>query len=118
MRSMRHVADSEGYGHAIEAAIRISELFGVALLEGDNAIKAALGRAFLTHGKHIGIDIAHDDACPGAAGLGNPESDIAGATSQIEHRKFARAFRRVDCLTRASFHARCRPPDIRSFIKS
>ena len=115
---MRHVADSEGYGHAIEAAIRISELFGVALLEGDNAIKAALGRAFLTHGKHIGIDIAHDDACPGAAGLGNPESDIAGATSQIEHRKFARAFRRVDCLTRASFHARCRPPDIRSFIKS
>jgi len=76
----RHVADTEGYGHAIEAAIRISELFGIALLEGDNAIKAALGRAFLAHGKHIGVDIAHDDARPGTAGLCNPEGDITGAT--------------------------------------
>src|SRR5690242_20545045 len=47
----RHVADAEGYGHAIEAAIRISELFGIALLEGDHAIKTALRCALSAHRK-------------------------------------------------------------------
>ena len=53
------------------------------------------------------------------AGLDHAEGDVAGAAGEIEQREGAgRLFGGLTAVTSASFQARCRPPDIRSFIRS
>ena len=84
-----------------------------------DVVAARLGGALAADREHLGIDVAHRDARARAAGLDDAEGDVAGAAGEIEQRE--RPYRRVGGLTAvtsASFQARCRPPDIRSFIRS
>src|SRR6185437_16577988 len=74
----RHVADAEGDGDAIEAAVGIGEFLGVALLESDDVIAPALGGARAADAEHLGIDVADRDARAGAARVRHAERDIAG----------------------------------------
>src|SRR5690348_8580353 len=77
-----HVADTEGDGHAIEAAVGIGKLFGIAPLEGDAIVEPALERAFGADAQHLGIDVADGDAGAGAARCGDAEGDVAGAAGK------------------------------------
>ena len=92
----RHVADAEGDGDAIEAAVGIGQFFGVALLEGDREIVAALVSPLAADAKHVGIDVADGDAHVRPAGLHHAEGDVAGAAGEIEQGEVPVALRRID----------------------
>ena len=49
------------------------------------------------------------------AALGHAEGDVAGAAGHVED---ALAGARLHPATKRSFHSRCMPPDIESFITS
>src|SRR5262245_25706472 len=66
----RHVANTEGDGDAVEAALGIGQLLRISFVEGDEAIESMLSRAVATDLKHAGIDVADRDPRAGAPGLG------------------------------------------------
>ncbi len=92
----RHVADAEGDGDAIEAAIRVRQLLGIALLEGHSIVVPAPGGAFAADREHLGVDVADGDARAGPAGLDHAERDVAGTAGEIEHGEFLLGARRID----------------------
>ena len=115
----RHVADAEGDGDAIEAPVGIGQLLGIALREADRLVEPAFARAFAADGEHVFIDVADGDTRAGAAGLHHAEGHVAGAAGEIEQREIAAgSCGGCTAVSSASFQARCRPPDIRSFIRS
>ena len=78
--------------------------------------------------EHVGVDVGDGDAGAGAGLLGHPQRHVAGAAGDVEQRErpialFVKTAGTAFCggltaVTSASFQARCRPPDIRSFIRS
>src|SRR5665213_2403119 len=61
-RDARHVANAEGDGDAVEALVRIRQLFGIALLESDGMVEPARLRALAADCQHLRIDVADGDA--------------------------------------------------------
>src|SRR6185437_2484026 len=55
----RNVADAERDRDAIETAVGIGKLFGIALFEDYGALKSARDGPRATHVQHVGVDIAH-----------------------------------------------------------
>ena len=92
----RHVADAEGDGDAIEAAVRVGQLLGIALLEGNRLVVAAFARALAADGEHVGIDVADGDARARAAGFHHAERHVAGAAGEIEQGEGLLSFGRID----------------------
>jgi hypothetical protein len=78
----------------------------------DQAVDAALHRALDADVEHVLVDVGHGDSAPGG---GQAEGDVAGAARHVEDRL---ALARLDRRTKRSFHSRCMPPDIASFITS
>ena len=72
---------------AIEAAVGIMQLLGVALLEGHTIVEPLLDRALGADAEHLGIDVADRDARAGPAGFRHAEGNVAGAAGEIEQRK-------------------------------
>ena len=125
----RHVADAEGDGDGIEAAVRKRQRLGIAFDKRDGVVEPALACALAADLEHVGIDVDDSRAQSGAAGLDRPKGDVAGAAGQVEQRERlraalagrsdeARALGGLTAVTSTSFQARCSPPDIRSFIRS
>src|ERR1700688_3053556 len=80
----RNIADTEGDGDAIEAAVGIGEMLGIALLEGNDAIMPTFGGELGAYRQHLGIDVADGHARARSAGLDHAERYVAGAAGEIE----------------------------------
>ena len=115
---LRHVADAERDGVGVEAAIRKGQRLGIALDETNAVVEMLRGRAVAADLEHIDIDVADGGAKAGARRLRGAKSDIAGAAGDVEQRERRVVFGGLSVVTMMSFQARCRPADIRSFIRS
>ena len=91
----RHVADAEGDGDAVEALVGVGQFLGIALLEGDGVVEAALDGALGADRQHLGIDVADGDAGVRPAGLRDAEGDVAGAAGEVEQRERPVPLRRI-----------------------
>ena len=80
----RHVADAERDRHGIEALVGKRQRLGIALLELDRVVAAALGDALAADRQHLVVDVADGRPRAGAAGFDDPQRDVAGAAGQIE----------------------------------
>ena len=90
---------------------------GIGLDELD--VAAGLRGALAADREHLGVDVGDGDVRARAARVGDAEGDVAGAAGEVEHARTAvRSCGGLTAVTSASFQARCRPPDIRSFIRS
>src|SRR5262245_20011897 len=81
----RDVADAEGDGDAIEAAVGIHELLGVALLEHDNAVEPTRRGTFTAYLEHVCVDVADGGASTMTGRVDDPKGNITGAAGEIEH---------------------------------
>src|SRR5262245_49519412 len=91
----RDVADAEGDGDAIEAAVGIHQPLGVALLEHDNAVEPTRRSTFTAHLQHVRVDVADGDASSMTGRVDNPKGNIAGTAGEIEHVEIKSEERRV-----------------------
>ena len=113
----RHVADAERDGDGVEALVGQRQRLGVGFDERD--VVPRLRRALAADREHLGVDVGDGDAGAGPGPLGDAEGDVAGAAGEVEDvERPCSPFGGLTAVTSASFQARCRPPDIRSFIRS
>jgi hypothetical protein len=91
-----NIADAESDCDAIESAIGIGQLFGIALLKRDDAVESTRCGAFAPHLEHIGVDVANGCANAVAARIDDAKGNITGAAGKIEHMEIPLAFGRID----------------------
>jgi hypothetical protein len=89
----RYIANAEGDGDCIVAAVGERQRLGIALDEGDGVIEAALSGARPPDREHIGVDVGDGRTRAAASRFDDPERNIAGAAGEIEQRKWRRVCR-------------------------
>ena len=114
---MRHVADAEGDRVGVEAAVCEGQRFGIALDAMRCARLGRLRRCGAADVEHLGADVA-DGPLPRPAIARVADRDVAGAAGDVEQLKRQASARRIEHRDQSRFHSRCRPPDIKSFIRS
>jgi hypothetical protein len=89
MLDARHIADAEGDGHGVEAAVGKRQRFGIGPGEIEGRLIAAkLRRACAADLEHVRVDIADRGAGMRAAARDDPKRDVAGAAGDIEDREW------------------------------
>jgi hypothetical protein len=112
----RHVADAEGDGHGVEAAIRKRQRLGIGFGERDKSrpARGPRSRPIASMSGLISQTVARVSSPPA---VDHAQRDVAGAAGDVESAN-GRFFGGLTAVTSASFQARCSPNDIRSFIRS
>ena len=79
------IAQAEGDGDGIEAAIRKRQRFGVQLRIVQVAHKSTIQQTVAAAVQHRGIDVAEHDAARRADARQQQGGDVAGAAGQVQH---------------------------------
>ena len=90
----RHVADAEGDGRGVEAAVLERQRLGIGFGERHGVGVGTRGGALAPDGEHVRIDVADGGAGILAAGFDHPQRHVTGAAGDVKERKWP-AFGRI-----------------------